>query len=228
MYKACAESYEKKLNAEYMRGHIDGLQGAEIVDGTGLLKQQLSEANARNAMLVGVLKYVLDDLTLRARLSEDDSLNIGQGCLDKMHEAITANSESVAAWEAEKLEPLHTKLSMYEAACEGLPNGWIEHGVAGCIKNVRDERDAYLSELEPFRREVAMLRNALVCPIKGEVAMALEASQATAEAYEREVQIAMLERLKRKYSTDSNGCYIHSSCMDAEIASIRAANKGKE
>lgn len=96
-WKDRAESYEKKLAAEYMRGHADGLKGGEIVDCTGELQHQLSEANARNARLVKSAKQAM--LDVREGQCND--------ALSTLNEAISANSEAVAAWEAEKKDPRH-------------------------------------------------------------------------------------------------------------------------
>lgn len=56
------------------------------------LTKQLAEAQALLKDKDDALEYCIKDLTVRAALSEDDSLNISQGCLDNMHKALAQTS----------------------------------------------------------------------------------------------------------------------------------------
>ena len=102
--KACAESYEKKLaekdaEAEARWQSICG----RIQDERNSALIQLSVASARNAMLVSIFEkfaYLMKD--------EHGGDHYEEECpycelFKDAEKAITANSESVAAWEAEKL-----------------------------------------------------------------------------------------------------------------------------
>lgn len=65
---------------------------------------EIERLNALVSMQAEALKYAISDLTIRAKLSEDDSLNIGQGCLDQMHEALSATAETVSSWQSKRDE----------------------------------------------------------------------------------------------------------------------------
>jgi len=101
-YKTCAESYEKKL-AEKELTVVELIQHElDITEEYKLVKQQLSEANARNARLVEVLKAFLFEMRGEHGGYHYEPECPYCVCLLNAEKAITANSESVAAWEAEK------------------------------------------------------------------------------------------------------------------------------
>ena len=64
-----------------------------------LLNALIAEKDALISTQAEALRYAIDDLVIRAKLNgDDDSLSIGQGCLDQMNEALSASTETVAAW----------------------------------------------------------------------------------------------------------------------------------
>ena len=98
-YKACAESYEKKLALAYQ-----SLQAAHgtLVTHHLAMDAKLSEANARNAMLVEAMKEAKRSfLGLQPDFGGPIAAQMGNA-IKRIDKAITANSESVAAWDTEK------------------------------------------------------------------------------------------------------------------------------
>ena len=149
-HKACAESYEKKLADSYesfdrIKNVLHDTQkqlseaNAEIeaiaADTQSLANDlhrtevKLSEANACNAMLVDALNSFAFEMRGEHGGDHYESECPYCVCLLNAEKAITANSESVAAWEAEKLEPLRREVSMLRDAVDeticGLENGAV-------------------------------------------------------------------------------------------------------
>lgn len=134
VYKACAESYEKKLAEKDVAMHhlVTAYQVAEqkLSEANAIIssfekreniwletERKLDEANARNAMLVKALKNTAsredgDKLPCWCSDMKTGLFKVPHDsyCLDA-RDAITANSEAVAAWEAEKLEPLRMEVA---------------------------------------------------------------------------------------------------------------------
>lgn len=125
-YKACAESYQQQLadkdaELEGISGDAQSLandlhraeqQLAEkdvamhhLVTAYQVAEQQLSEANARNAMLVESGNRILQSPYSKSGIEFIQAMQ-------QLKEAISANSEAVAAWEAEKLGPLRREVAM--------------------------------------------------------------------------------------------------------------------
>lgn len=153
VWQACAESYEKKL-AEKDAEIAKWKRGFDVYEPAYKnIYDELSEANARNARLVEVLlkvewsvhKYdpahghsyscpICAGAKNRANLRHI-SQEVGHSAGCTLAEAISANSESVAAWEAEKLEPLRR-----EVAAEQL--------------HIKELREALLSVLVTFEIDI--------------------------------------------------------------------------
>jgi len=86
----------------------------------GDLTEEIDHLKAQLAMQADAINYALDDLRIRANLSEDDSLNIGQGCLGQLHKSLSTTAEDVAKYKAvqkaenekELLESLATDIDL--------------------------------------------------------------------------------------------------------------------
>ena len=128
-WQSCAESYEKKLaekDAEYQAQRRAALDNKDWFD---VLKvdydekcKQLSESNARNAMLLEKAISLIEGVR-NARVAFLSENSDGEtDCVTPYDEylydlkAITANSESVAAWEAGKLEPNPQLCKFYDVS----------------------------------------------------------------------------------------------------------------
>ena len=79
------------------------------------LEEQLAAAQLTVERMRGAVQYAIDDLIARAKLSEDDSLNISQGVLDGLHDCLkpsdtsaleAVREEAVVQARAEELERL--------------------------------------------------------------------------------------------------------------------------
>lgn len=85
---------------------------------TKQLHTKIEQLEAKVAMLNEALKYCIDDLVIRAKLNDDDALNIGQGCLDQMHQAFNATSADYEAYR-NKMRRDHYADALYIVDTEG-------------------------------------------------------------------------------------------------------------
>lgn len=179
------------------------------------LLEQLSEAQAQIAMKDEVL------LTIQSYI---DPLSIEWGIAEN---SISATSETIAAWRAKETEPLLSKIAELETNERA-----YEQIIGPCTyQEVADERNK-------LRREVATLRDTLVILDKyipvGSTIKVLEDTQATALAYEQEVEqrgaVKALENLLEQAvevdTPDGIELHVPKVVIYAHIVKLRA-NKGE-
>lgn len=143
VWKACAESYEKKL-AEKELTVVELIQHElDITEEYKLVKQQLSEANARNAMLVEALIKSWTEVT-----DDFDATDMRNDAM----QLIAANSEAVAAWEADNLDNVALATELWATA--QAPTSII--GIEGVVESMLPAIKAY--EREVIAEYIAKLR----------------------------------------------------------------------
>jgi len=195
-YKACAESYEKKLADKE----------AEIVKQIGLKKdyeqrnvtleaqmaalaKKLSEANARNAMLESKVCIAAEWLSRKYYAN----------ALIVLEQAITANSESVAVWEAENQDNAALATELWATA--QAPTSTI--GIEGVV-------ELLLPAIETYEREV---QAKAVTKLATEWLPHMKRKDFTSSANQTLHNLAV------------DDCIKHALAYATEL---RAANKGKE
>lgn len=149
------------------------------------LEKQLSEAQALIAMQAEALKLVHDHARLYIR--DYAKNNVG----DAVARAIFASAEAVAAWEEAKLKPLQDAL-----ASRMLNSISIEQH-----KKATDLLEDSATTIKSLKQQVAMLQNVLTTCERDDFyerrTAALDDTQATAEAHDKEVEQRFIERLRK-------------------------------
>jgi hypothetical protein len=107
------------------------------------LRTQLAAEQALRVKIQAALKYAIDDLTIRATLSDDDSLNIGQGCLDQMHEAM--QTSPTAALDAKIAEAEIKVLEVAYSTCKPFGEEF---------RHMITERKARLKQIEKRKEQI--------------------------------------------------------------------------